>query len=438
MTTNNFVSTITQSFIPYQLPENWRWFFWSDLMKSYQQGLIRSNNQLGSGNVKYLKMGDLDAKGFANLSNLAETNANEKEITSFLLKKGDFLINVRNTKELVGKTCIINNTNNFSILFNHMLVRIDHGDSDLNYYINAFLNIPSSKKLLDGIKQGTTTVIALYQRELNNVPIPVPDEKTFKTIVNLYKAIISKIELNNKINAELEQMAKTLYDYWFVQYDFPDHNGKPFKTSGGKMIWSDELKKKIPEGWEVKSLIDITNVSTESINPFNYPDREFKHYSIPTFDELGTYGVEKGNAIMSNKFTIAKTDVLVSKLNPWFNRVIYSTEENDLISSTEFVIWRSNNVDMKNYLYMIARDPSFVSYCVNSATGTSNSHKRVNPTVMMRYKIAHNKYISEYFGSKLGSAIKMYAKNQVENKTLLDLRDWLLPMLMNGQVKINN
>ncbi len=126
MIIDSFTSTITNSFIPYQLPGNWKWFFWSDLMKSYQQGLIRSNNQLGSGNVNYLKMGDMNIAGFANLSNLAKTQANDKEIKTFLLKKGDFLINVRNTKELVGKTCIINNTNDQTILFNHMLVRIDH------------------------------------------------------------------------------------------------------------------------------------------------------------------------------------------------------------------------------------------------------------------------------------------------------------------------
>ena len=126
--------------------------------------------------------------------------------------------------------------------------------------------------------------------------------------------------------------------------------------------------------------------------------------------------------------------------NPLFlhggNRVIYSTNDSDLISSTEFVVWHAKNNLIKNYLYMIAKDYSFVKYCTQSASGTSNSHKRVNPTGMMKYAIAYNASIAELFGLKIGDSIKMYAKNQVENKNLTELRDWLLPMLMNGQVTV--
>jgi type I restriction enzyme S subunit len=168
----------------------------------------------------------------------------------------------------------------------------------------------------------------------------------------------------------------------------------------------------------------------------NSPNTNFKHYSIPTFDELGTYKVEKGEDIKSNKFTVEDTDVLVSKLNPHFSRVIYSTHDDNLICSTEFVVWRTSNIEIKNYMYMIARDYSFITFCTKSSAGTSNSHKRVNPTVMMKYKVAYQQRIAERFGSILGSTIKMYAKNQIENKTLSELRDWLLPMLMNGQVRV--
>jgi type I restriction enzyme S subunit len=258
-----------------------------------------------------------------------------------------------------------------------------------------------------------------------------------KNIAEVLYNIDSKIELNQRINTELEAMAKTLYDYWFVQFDFPDKNGKPYKSIGGKMVWNAELKREIPAEWEVKTLADITNVSNEQLNPMEAPDKEYKHYSIPAFDESGAYKIENGKDIKSNKFIVNNTDVLVSKLNPWFSRVVYSTDENDTICSTEFVVWRTANESIKNYLYMIARDASFRSYCTQSASGTSNSHKRVNPTVMMKYKIVYDNKIAEQFGAMLGAAIKTYAKNHIENKTLAELRDWLLPMLMNGQVKVN-
>ncbi len=296
----------------------------------------------------------------------------------------------------------------------------------------------SFEKEIQSFMDGSTGQGELDRVRLFNIVTQIPSSpKEQENTANLLYALDSKIELNNRINSELEAMAKALYDYWFVQFDFPDKNGKPYKTSGGKMVWNDELKRKIPEGWNVKSLSEITCVSNKSLNPMDTPHKKFKHYSIPVFDKTGTYKIENGEEIKSNKFIVKNTDLLVSKLNPWFNRVIYSTDETDLICSTEFVVWRTKNIAIKNYMYMIAKDASFVTYCTQSATGTSNSHKRVNPAVMMKYKIVYNEEIAELFGVTLGSTIKMYAKNQIENQNLAELRDWLLPMLMNGQVKVS-
>ncbi len=300
------------------------------------------------------------------------------------------------------------------------------------YFTYYFLKNLDFSQLNSGSAQPSLNRNYVYPTK---IVVPLPNEQ--KKIAAVLSALDAKIDLNNRINAELEAMAKTLYDYWFVQFDFPDKDGKPYKSSGGKMVWNKELKREIPEGWEVRSLSEITNVSNEQLNPIDAPEKEYKHYSIPAFDAIGTYKVEKGEEIKSNKFVVKEVDVLVSKLNPWFSRVIYATDDTDLISSTEFVIWRTDNINKKNYLYMIARDATFVTYCTKSATGTSNSHKRINPTVMMKYKVAFNEQTADSFGAVLGSTIKMYAKNQIENNNLSSLRDWLLPMLMNGQVKVS-
>jgi type I restriction enzyme S subunit len=315
---------------------------------------------------------------------------------------------------------------------NSIVVDIDKYSPHYIYYL-----LKNSRRYLTN-NAGQTVLAILGKTEFEKIELPVFTNKvTQQKIASTLSALDSKIELNNRINAELEAMAKTLYDYWFVQFDFPDKNGKPYKTSGGKMVWNEELKREIPEGWEVKELQEITAVSNESVNPVDFPDKEFKYYSIPGFDESGTFKIEKGIEIRSNKYSIKNTDVLVSKLNPWFSRVIYSTDDSDLISSTEFVVWRTENIAIKNYMYMIARDTSFVTFCTKSASGTSNSHKRVNPTVMMKYKIVFDDTVATLFGNTLGSSIKMLAKNNIENQKLTELRDWLLPMLMNGQVKVN-
>ncbi|RRV31356.1 restriction endonuclease subunit S [Stutzerimonas stutzeri] len=277
----------------------------------------------------------------------------------------------------------------------------------------------------------------LNSNDIRNYPIRLPENlDRQQKIANVLKVLDAKIELNNRISAELEAMAKTLYDYWFVQFDFPDANDKPYKTSGAKMVYNPTLKREIPEGWNATHLAKITPVSNQSVDPADYPDKIFRHFSIPVYDSTNTFGLEAGETIGSNKFTVKENDILVSKLNPWFSRVIYAMEEEDLICSTEFVVWRTPSSNIKNFLYMVATSPQFIAHCTQSATGTSNSHKRVNPGVMMRFPVPFNLEVAKALGEKLDPMIKTIIINQRENTGLARLRDWLLPMLMNGQVTV--
>ena len=277
----------------------------------------------------------------------------------------------------------------------------------------------------------------LNSDDIKNFVIRLPKNLTEqKKIVGALSALDAKIDCNKRINFELEAMAKALFDYWFVQFDFPDSDGKPYKSSGGKMVYNTLLKRDIPENWAAAPLSSITPVSNESLNPADFPDKLFKHFSIPVFDVAKTYGVELGQSIGSNKFTVLGADLLVSKLNPWSNRVVYAMDEADQICSTEFVVWRSSSENLKNFLFLIATSQQFISHCVQSASGTSNSHKRVNPSVMMRFELPYEEKVAAEFGKVINPILKKLIVNQHENQYLSQLRDWLLPMLMNGQVMV--
>lgn len=393
-------------------------------------GIPASAEDYDLSKTRYLRITDISEDG--ELLNADKKSVSADDIEKYLLKEGDIVF--ARTGNSTGKTYYHENKNG-RLAFAGFLIKYALDNAKINPKYLKFYTISSEyrtwvKNLSVGSTRGN-----INAQTFADCPITVPERKQQDLLVRTLSPLIDKIRLNNRINEELEAMAKTLYDYWFVQFDFPDSKGKPYKSSGGEMIWSEDLQREIPKGWEVRPLSEISDVSNESINPFDFPEKEFKHYSIPAFDELGTYNIECGHEIKSNKFIIRNSDILVSKLNPWFSRVIYSTDDKDLISSTEFVIWRTRNVAFKNYLYMIARDASFITYCSKSATGTSNSHKRVNPTVMMKYRIVFNEEVAEKFGGLLGSTIMIYAKNQLENNNLTQLRNWLLPMLMNGQVK---
>ncbi len=388
--------------------------------------------------IPFISASDFDGREFnyKNIKFITE-GLHFGRLTKGHLKVGDVVIVVRGNgigkvgyfKDEIGECNI-----NAQLAF----IRTNQDDLDsqyLYYLLSSETYLRTMKKFGSGSAQPQLPI-----NRLKLVPISAPDLQTQRKIGQALSAIDKKIELNNRINAELEAMAKTLYDYWFVQFDFPDDSpqgqGKPYKTSGGKMVYNPTLKREIPDGWEDAPLSSITRVSNESINPADYPEKLFKHFSIPVFDATNTFGVERGDTIGSNKFTVKDTDLLVSKLNPWFNRVVYAMAEPEQICSTEFVVWRCPNASIKNFMYMIATSPQFIAHCTQSATGTSNSHKRVNPNVMMRFDQPFNLKVAEKLGQHLEPILKQLIVNQRENTKLASLRDWLLPMLMNGQVTV--
>lgn len=454
---NEYTSTIPKALMPYKLPNNWRWFFWKDLMLDYQQGLIRRNSELGSGNVFYIKMGDIDDKGNLDDSDLAETNASESEINNFELRPGDFLINVRNSREWVGKTCVVRKKLIKPMLFNHMIVKVKHRSIKMNYYLNAFLNIPSSKELLDRIKTGTTTIIALYQRDLNHLPIPLPDKITFNAIVSFYKTLDDKIELNNQINAELEEMAKTIYDYWFVQFDFPNQEGKPYKSSGGKMVYNKKLKGEIPEGWEVKSFEEIIE--------------ELKS---------GSWGKEKQQGNYSERiYCIRGADINALNGDGEIDapeRFVIPKHLDKALNANDFVIEMSGGSPTQSTGRMaLLTEETFKRFdtsvlCSNFCKAISLKDEKLIFNFFQEWNRLYNADVMFQFEGKT-SGIKNLLFNSViksckmvipsedlinnfykisndiekkrevnlrQNQELSTLRDWLLPMLMNGQVSVTS
>lgn len=291
-------------------------------------------------------------------------------------------------------------------------------DIEYIYYLLQYLDL--------GNQKSGSGVPTMNRNHLHPIKIRAYRDKTCQQrTIKILSLIDKKIQINNQINQELEVMTKTLYDYWFVQFDFPDQNGKPYKSSGGKMVYNPELKREIPEGWGVEKLSSLLEIGRETINPMKTPKEEFKYYSIPEYDVSGSFSYELGETIRSNKFIVEKSDLLVSKLNPWFNRVVYNLEEN-AISSTEFIVWKTFNRFEKNFLYQVATSKEFIEYCTRFATGTSNSHKRVSPDIMVGFQIPFKKTYIQKFGEITDSIRTQVLQNNVQNQELTQLRDWLL------------
>ena len=265
------------------------------------------------------------------------------------------------------------------------------------------------------------------------LPTFTPTEE--ENIGNMMVDIMSKIKVNRQINDNLEAMAKQLYDYWFVQFDFPNEEGKPYKSSGGAMVWNEKLKREIPQGWSGVSLKDLALTSRNAITPVE--NEVYQHFSIPSFDACGSYSLDNGSDIKSDKFVLQKGQLLVSKLNPWFNRVVWVPKGTNMIGSTEFVVLNPNNESESGYIYSVIKSQKFIAYCSQAATGTSHSQRRVSPDVLMAFKVVYEQGVVQKYGCLIEKIQKQQAELLSEIAMLTKQRDELLPLLMNGQATVN-
>ena len=255
---------------------------------------------------------------------------------------------------------------------------------------------------------------------LSKMRIKVPEKKYQDKIVELLSSIDKKILLNNQINQELKAMAKTLYDYWFVQFDFPDQNGKPYKSSGGKMVYHPELKREIPEGWGVESvgnLLDkvtkaekIENNSIEFIGEIPVIDQSQKYIAGFTNNENAILQPQDGHVIFGDHTRVVKYINFDYARGADGTQVLISNNEN---ISNVLLYHMIEDFDLSNYGY--ARHFKFLK----------------EKTV-----IVPDKEVSSKFETQANVIYEKIKNNIFENQELTQLRDWLLPMLMNGQVKV--
>ena len=302
-------------------------------------------------------------------------------------------------------------------------------------YLNAFMHTRYIQKYFENNASGSGQRYTLSNDTIGNIPVLLPSIDEQHTIGKVLADIDRKIELNKRINDNLEAMAKQLYDYWFVQFDFPNEEGKPYKSSGGAMVWNEKLKREIPQGWSGVSLKDLALTSRNAITPVE--NEVYQHFSIPSFDACGSYSLDNGSDIKSDKFVLQKGQLLVSKLNPWFNRVVWVPKGTNMIGSTEFVVLNPNNESESGYIYSVIKSQKFIAYCSQAATGTSHSQRRVSPDVLMAFKVVYEQGVVQKYGCLIEKIQKLQTELLSEIAMLTKQRDELLPLLMNGQATVN-
>lgn len=287
--------------------------------------------------------------------------------------------------------------------------------------------------------EGTGSIVSNLRipvlKELHIPNLPLNDQKK---IAKVLSDLDAKIELNTRINAELEAMAKLVYEYWFVQFDFPNKDGKPYKSSGGKMVWNEELKREVPEGWRSGTTAEIFEFNPTLSIPKGSLAKYLDMNSIP---QKGFMTLEPEVKEFNGGVKFQNGDVVVARITPCLENgktgLITQLEGNEVgFGSTEFIVIRGKEMELSGFASFLARSDSFRNFAIGNMTGTSG-RKRVDAKTLKDYilPIPGSETLKE-FESYTSPIFQKQTINIKQNQQLSSLRDWLLPMLINGQVTV--
>lgn len=359
------------------------------------------------------------------------TSEKAKTYRKAIAKRGDIVITHRGT---LGQISYIPENSKFSeyvISQSQFRVALNRKLVDPAFFVYYFHTTEGQKRLLANKCHVGVPALAQATTNFKLIEIPLPSLSTQQKIASVLYSLDSKIELNNRINAELEAMAKTLYDYWFVQFDFPNERGKPYKTSGGKMVWNEELKREIPQGWEDGKLSDIANITMGQSPPGeSYNDKsegmiffqgctDFgnRFPSIRQFTTQPTRYAKEGDILLSVRAPVGTLNI--AKENCCIGRGLAALNSKDNCITFLFGI-------MINFKQIFDR---------RNVDGTTFGSITKDDLFSLKVVLPIKDLLKKYH-SMLNPTFEKQNKIELENQKLSELRDWLLPMLMNGQVRV--
>ncbi|KHT42569.1 restriction endonuclease subunit S [Pectobacterium carotovorum] len=375
------------------------------------------------------------------LSDLMDASEKEKEIYS--IKSGDiFLTRTSEVVDELAMSCVA--VKDYpEATFSGFLKRLRPTQRHITYpkFMAFYLRSPMFRKTM------TNNAVMTLRASLNEaifsyLDLLLPSYSEQRKAGDLLYLLNQKIDLNNRINSELESTAKTLYDYWFVQFDFPDANGKPYKTSGGKMVYNATLKREIPVGWSSGTLDDLGQISGGS-TPSTSNSENFTEKGMPwiTPNDLSN---NQGNKFISRgALDVSEDGIKNASLKAYPAGTVLLSSRAPIgymaIARNEL----TTNQGFKSFIPSKGYSAEFIFYAVKNSlpvivkNASGSTFKEVSGAVLKKIEITlpETSIVNQYT-KRVMSIFSRQNKLELENQQLVTLRDWLLPLLMNGQVTV--
>ena len=356
------------------------------------------------------------------------TNEQANKLNNVIVESNDILLNI--TGDSIARCTIVPDELLPARVNQHVSI-IRCISPDYANYVCYYLQF-LKPYLLQICKVGGTRN-ALTKEAIENLPIVIQEE--YKKIGKLLSTIDQKIALNNQINEELEAMAKTLYDYWFVQFDFPDENGKPYKSSGGKMVYNDQLKREIPEGWGVDSLWNIATfyngLAMQKFRPASETDESLPVIKIREMFSGFSKDTEKASTAIPKEAIIEAGDILFS-WSATLEVILWGGEKGAL---NQHIFKVTSEKYPKSFIYNELRSYLKVFKTIAELRKTTMGHITQDHLKQAMIIVPPNDLIDEIH-NRISPILKQQLDLKQQNQELTQLRDWLLPMLMNGQARV--
>jgi type I restriction enzyme S subunit len=366
------------------------------------------------------------------------TEVLENNFTKFKLLANDII--VARTGATVGVNMIIQN--NLNSVFNNGLIRLRAKNEFDSRYIYYLLKSSDYWNHISSIAFGTTSQPNIQINQLLDFKIKAPTQKHLQTtIAEILSSLDDKIELNNKINQELETLAQTLFKQWFIDFEFPNENGEPYKSSGGEMVES-ELGE-IPKGWEVKTLNDVSNITIGRTPPrqenqwFSKDVKDVKWISIRDMGNCGTYIHTTSeflteDAVSHFNVPVINSNTVIISFKLTVGRISITTER--MLSNEAIAHLNLKNSELyPEFLYLFLKQFNFDSLGSTSSIATAVNSKSIKSLPF----IYPSKEILSRFKYVLVPIFSRIHNLTFENKEIINLRDELLPKLISGELEIN-
>lgn len=376
-----------------------------------------------SGDLVRLTLGNFKYPGGGFKPNTAKDNIyfNGPVKEQYILHKGDIITPLtEQVRGLLGETALIPEDNKYIQSGDIALVIPD--ETKLDKFFAYYLVSSSTVRNQLAAAAQQTKIRHTSPEKIKFCQAWIPDLDQQHKIGLLLSKMDQKIANNNAISAKLEAMVKTIYDYWFLQFEFPNTEGNPYKSSGGEMVWNDELQHEIPAGWEVDNLGNYFDVSKGTL--LTASDAKLD----------GPYKVVSAGldyAYHHNEYNREKDTISISTSGANAGFVRYWHER---IYANDCITIRHNNVSNTIYAYNFLK--AIQNYLYSQARGSAQPHVYLADISTLKFVIPPVE-IMERFAQIIGPQNSNLEVIQKQNQQLASLRDFLLPMLMNGQVTIN-